>query len=243
MIWHPKDWIVSTQNKPDRLAKRVKLRTLVTLSRLNTWFRIGRAFWHFVFWIFSIAVLSVLIAYLLGFEVAKSSSVLLELVGLGYVVRQLNAKRVTFGRPPLFKGGWLWLKGFGAVFGKHQTTSVIASTILSWSTLSARGRLISNPVSNSVFDRIESLERNIKLLGDEIDCIHSQIQESKNSLEKSWGESKSALESELKNISASLQNINVSDSDFEYLGLLFVALGAIANNAPSINCLLFTSCH
>ena len=233
---------VTSTPEVDTLLRRTQKRIATVRARLREWRARGKALWHFIFWTATTFALALLLAYFFCFELTKSLSTMLELVGVGYVFRQIGAKRKNFGKPTVFKAAISWLRDLMSVFEKPKTISISGNAILGNITSTARGRVTNNPISNSIFDRVDALEKNMERLRTEVDEVYREADNSKAEL-------KSKLQDEIhqraikdnRNLE-SLKDVSVSDSELEYLGLIFVALGAVLNNMLAVTASIFSIC-
>jgi hypothetical protein len=221
-----------------RLAKRLYWIGV----KLKTWLNRGKAFWLFVVGVVGAIAISLLLAWWGCFEITKTLSTSLELIGVSFVFRQINSKRTTFGRPKFFNGIFGWLQEFPSVFSKPKNIELIGGSAFGSVTLFGRFRSTHGPASNSIFDRIDALEKNMKISSDEIDRLQSDLDKSVAGLKDNLNNEVSKRTDEDTRIFESLKTLSIADSELEYLGLIFVAIGVIANNLPAITKLVFNSC-
>lgn len=135
------------------LKQRLTKRLYWIGLKFKNWFNRGKAFWLFVVGIIGAIAISLILAWLWCFEITKTLSTSLELIGVSYVFRQINSKRTTFGRPKFFNGIYSWLKEFPSVFSKPKNIELIAGSAFGEVTLFGRLRTTHGPASNSIFDK------------------------------------------------------------------------------------------
>jgi hypothetical protein len=174
--------------------------------------------------------LATLLSFKLCWEFTTVWSVLIELVGIGYVYRQINSKRLSFGQPKLLSSAASWLIEFPKIFRAPKTILMAGSASLGLIAGTARGRVTSSSQSSSIFDRMQSTERNISLLHEEIDAVYRLIDSTVSDFRAKLEGVQLKLDNDVLRLEHSVKNVSVSESDFEFVGIIFVAFGVILNN-------------
>jgi hypothetical protein len=193
-------------------------------------------------WATAMTLVAFALAYLRCFEISKSIGTSLELIGMLYVFRQVNSKRATFGRPKFFKGVVSWVKEFPKIFAKPKNATFIGGTAFGSIGQVARMRAAHGSVSNSVFDRLDAVEKNLVRNQQEMDQLQLELDKAKSELKAELQQEVATRGNEDTRIFESMKNLAVSDSELEYLGLIFVATGVIISNFSGLTLLVFKAC-
>jgi hypothetical protein len=228
--------------KGEPALKLIVRRLVLARMRFVYWVNRGKPFWLFTFWATVVTLVSFALAYQLCFELSKSIGTGFELIGIFYVFRQINSKRTTFGRPTFFNGVVSWVKEFPKIFAKPQDATFVGGTAFGSISQVARMRAAHGSVSNSVFDRLDAVEKNLARNQQEMDQLQLELDKAKSELKAELRQEVATRSSEDTRIFESMKNLAVSDSELEYLGLFFVATGVIISNFSGWTLLVFKAC-
>jgi hypothetical protein len=221
------------EEKPEKgepVLNLIVRRLVIATTRFVDWVKRGKPFWLFAMWATVVILLSFSLAYLRCFEISKSIGTSLELIGILYVFRQVNSKRTTFGRPTFFKGVVTWVTEFPKIFARPKNATFVGGGALGSISQVARMRAGHVSASNSVFDRLDAVEKNLTRNQQELDQLQLELDKAKSELKAELRQEVSKRSNEDTRIFESMKNLAVSDSEFEYLGLIFVATGVIISN-------------
>ncbi len=143
--------------------------------RAAAWVRCGKPLWIGTLF-FAMCFLASGIVWLFGIaqtisDALRWSGLFLQIIGLGSVVIGLQESRRLFNQPSVFESIREWLLQGIRIFKPRHIVIKAEGGAIGISTAFGHARVTSSPQSDSVEDRLFSLERNIEYLRDEIDHL------------------------------------------------------------------------
>jgi hypothetical protein len=219
------------QEKREPALKPIVRRLALARLRFVYWVNRGKPFWLFALWAIVVVLVSLALAYLRCVEITKTIGTSLELIGIVFVFQQINSKRTTFGRPTFLKGALGWITEFPKIFAKPKNVTFVGGGAFGSISQVARMRADHGSASNSVFDRLDAVEKNLARNQQEIDQLHLELDKAKSDL-------KVELQKEITTRSTEDTRI----FEFEYLGLIFVVVGVTISNFSGWTLWFFKAC-
>lgn len=211
-------------------------------AQTRTLFSWIRALWFWLteprhFWLATFVV-----ALALGFTLRRGvtepevriTGMLLQILGIGTVAWGIRETRALFGRPTLMAQFRAWLHRFPVYGGRVVSAS--ANITVPGASLHARGYVSTAARSNvSVEERIDALEKNVKLITERIDETQSEMDQRFRSHADLLKQEEHARAREDQAIGEKLEATETGGLQISAMGALWLFVGVtLSTAAPEI---------
>ncbi len=198
------------------------------LRRLIAWLFGPRLLWFFL----SVTLFCSIIAFFPNVSEPRLRIIglLLQLCGIGTVLKGISDTRQVFGRPTLFDLLARWLQAFP----KRKTDSAVGLGVSSIETASAFGRAtvwLQPPANAGTDDQIRVLESNVEGIRNYTADLQRQIDQSNRQTKDALTVEKQSREHQIDELAKRLETTETGGLYIALVGVLWVAIGLIMSTA------------
>jgi hypothetical protein len=219
MCWRRRCWGIE-------IRKRLKIFAL----KLWDWFSRSKPVWVLLMYLAGTFLVAGFIGNAWCISLTKIGGSCLELVGVYYVAKQINNRREVFGKLKLQNGIWNWIKEFPELFKSPKPVTLHFSGFDCSDTLFAHATLSHSAAETTLESRLAAAELNIQILKGSVSDLRSELEQRAKKIEDEIRNESAALANTIENAKAQVEKINVHGSEYDLIGVIFVAIGSLAAN-------------
>lgn len=198
-----------------------------------------KAFWRWLadaryIWLSASLIVPALVISLLlntSEQVIRITGLILQILGILTVIWGICETRALFGHQSITVKIKSWLKRF-PIHRKKNVTSTGEGSIASFTTSNSRGHAVDNPGQNpNIEDRVESLEKNIRLIHERISLIEKHMDEEFRNIADALKKEESTRHMEHNLLYKKLEMTGTGGVHISAIGASWLLLGVILSTA------------
>jgi hypothetical protein len=164
-------------------------------------------------------------------HVIRLTGLALQLLGIGTVIWGISETRAFFGHPSFVSKIKLWLKRF-PIMHRHKNIELKATSLSVSATGKPRLYIKDGPIPNATIeDRIGSLERNITLIHQRVDCTEKEMDNEFHKVKESLTHEEQTRQSEDNILHKKLETTGTGGVHISAIGASWLFVGVVLSTA------------